>query len=125
MATRPDWKALLAVETADPVGFAEWLDALWRAIEGRDPGPLAAMFSAGRTPPPELGPVIAQVFMERALPKPGGRPPKVTPLLEQTIRLAYDTLRADGRSHEAACGRLADVFGVSDDTIKRAVTQNL
>ena len=146
-AVARDWAALLAqANEADRQLTAEEL-ALWqrgildgsangwhidlvhalqRAIEGRDHAPLIRWLDAGMPIPGFLAPIIADALRAMAQGTIAGRPRQLTAQDDAAIRWYFDkmtggTLQTDAKTVRT---KLAETFGVSTDTIRRALERS-
>ena len=115
-----DWAALLDAARDTEGGFL-WVDALQVAIEGRKPEMLADLLSQGASPPKALLPLIGDVVRDRARPQRNGRPPQFTETMARAISGIFTIRRGEGCSVEDTLGELAEVLGVSPDTIRRTM----
>ena len=131
-----DWSALLgAVREEDAEARAvfphgKWRDTKWgedyvhamqRALEGRDPTYLLKMLDSGVPLSDRLLPALAEVIRDLRTGRYDGRPAKMTALQDELVREAHEDLRQDGMRVGKAHEFLADSHRETVVNIKRSL----
>lgn len=104
----------------------EYVQALQKALEGRDVVPLLTLLDAGHAVPGAIAPIVAAVLRTKYLPAKSGNSVKLTARDDASIRWWFDhapylypagSKFRVGLEHQ----QLATMFGVSEKTIERSL----